>query len=160
MTVNKIDKYLVGETEYRGSYDDGEYLDSDEYTLDYDTDDDELMSLMADFLMTIDPDILDDDQLDMYMEIMDEFDGDEDDDFVGVLDDTEEVEEAAAIRKRRDKGARRERKKEYRREKAKVKQSAKRWRKTAEYKKYQRKKKMMSKQGRTARGKRIKKFVE
>lgn len=33
------------------------------------------------------------------------------------------------------------------------------WRKTAAYKKYQKKKKMMAKQGRTARGKKTKKFL-
>lgn len=154
--IEKIEKYL-SETEYRGEYDEGEYDeevdDFEEFDLNNDID---LMDKMVEFLMTINPDILDDEQFEMYSEIMDDFDGDEEE--IEDFDGDGEVDEA--IRVKRDKAARRASRKEYRKKKVALAQKGKRWRKTAEYKKYQRKKKMMAKQGRTARGKKVKKFVE
>jgi len=167
--IERIEKYL-NETQYRGTYEDDEYIDDTE-DVSYDSDanyeedeeegitsDSELLNAMVDFLMTLDPDKLDDEQFEMYMEIMDQFDDEEDDE--EEIDDDELVGmDEAAIRKKRDKAARRENKKKYRTKKVKIKQAAKIWRRSAEYKKYQRKKKMMAKQNRTARGKRVKQFV-
>ena len=168
--IERIEKYL-NETQYRGTYEDGEYInDTEDVSYDSDanyeedeeegiTSDSELLNAMVDFLMTLDPDKLDDEQFEMYMEIMDQFD-DEEDDEEEEMDDGDFVEiDEAALRKKRDKAARRENKKKYRTKKNKIKLAAKIWRRSAEYKKYQRKKKMMSKQNRTARGKRVKKFV-
>jgi hypothetical protein len=154
--IEKIEKYLK-ETEYRGDYDKGEYDEEVDDFMDYD--DIDLMDKMVDFMMTLDPDKLDDGQFELYSEIMDEFDSDEE---LEVNQDfNEEVEEIDEIKRvKRDRQARREARKDYRKKKVALKQKGKRFRKTAEYKKYQRKKKMMARQGRTARGKKVKKFID
>ena len=152
----KIEQYLA-EIEYVGSYEDHEYGPE------------ELTDRMIDFFMVLDPDNLYDEQLDMYMNIMGDFDlyandeedwddewveGDEEDD----LGEGSVNEAPPLLKQKRDRLARRERKIEYRKHKSALKTKAKHWRRTAAYKKYLKKKKKMSIRGRTARGKRIRKF--
>lgn len=82
---------------------------------------------------------------------------------INLIDDEEnydDVNEALTIRrKRRDKILKRKRRQEYLKTKAQVKQKAKRYRKTASYKQYTRKKKKLSKFGKTSTGKRISKWI-
>ena len=144
----KIDKYLK-EIEYVGSYEDHEYGSEG------------LTDRMIDFFMTLDPDNLYDEQLDMYMNIMSDFDSyadDEDEEYEDDNDSEEMSEAVAAKKKKRDRVARLQRKAEYRKKKSALKTKAKHWRKTAAYKKYMKKKKKMASRGKTARGKRISKF--
>jgi hypothetical protein len=72
----------------------------------------------------------------------------------------EEVDEAISAKRVKIKPAeRRKRKREYRKKRAQLKMKAKRFRRTAKYKMYQRKKKRKAKSGKTATGKRIRKFI-
>lgn len=143
----KIDQYL-SEIEYVGSYEDHEYGAE------------ELTDRMIDFFMVLDPDNLYDEQLDMYMNIMGDFDeyadmDDEEEDW-----DEEEMSEApAAVRVKRDREQRRKARADYRKKKASIKLKAKQWRKKPAYKKYLRKKKIFKSRGKTSTGKRIRKFI-
>ena len=65
-----------------------------------------------------------------------------------------ELDEVAAKKKKRDKLARLKRRREYRKNRSKIKSSAKRLRKTSKYKKYQKKAKRLGKRGLTTTGKR------
>ena len=152
----KIDKYLA-EIEYVGSYEDHEYGPE------------ELTDRMIDFFMILDPDNLYDEQLDMYMNIMGDFDSYADDDeewddeWVEGDDEDDLGEETVneappLLKQKRDRVARRERKIEYRKKKSALKVKAKMWRKKAAYKKYLKKKKKMAARGKTTTGKRIRKF--
>lgn len=72
----------------------------------------------------------------------------------------EEVDEGMAAKRVKIKPAdKRKRKREYRKKKAQLKMKARRFRRTAKFKKYSRMKKRKAKSGKTASGKRIRKFI-
>lgn len=109
--------------------------------------DDDIMERMFDLITSLDADQLTEDQTDEAINIIDE------------LDEENEISEFVKIRQKIDRQTRRERKKEYRKKKARLKQKAKRYRKTAAYKKWLKKKKRFAKVGKTATGKRVRKFI-
>lgn len=121
-----------------------EEIDSDEEI------DDELFLLMVDFFIETDEEqleqVLTEDQMDMYYEILDELDLEDE-------DDSEELDEAR-LKKRISKAEKNKRKRAYRKNKQKIKRKQKKYRKTSSYKKYKKKSKRMSKRGRTSTGKR------
>jgi hypothetical protein len=72
----------------------------------------------------------------------------------------EEIEEGMAAKRVKIKPAdKRKRKREYRKKKAQLKMKARRFRRTAKFKKYSRMKKRKARSGKTASGKRIRKFI-
>ncbi len=72
----------------------------------------------------------------------------------------EDVDEAtAAKRVKINPAEKRKRKREYRKKRAKLKMKARRFRRTAKFKKYKRLKDRKAKSGKTATGKRIRKFI-
>ena len=74
------------------------------------------------------------------------------------IEDSDDLEESA-IRKKISAVDKRERKREYRKNKASLKRKAKKFRKTAKFKKYAKKAKRKAKQGKTASGKRKTTFI-
>ena len=138
-------------------------------------DDDELLDMLLDFVMDLDPDKLSDDMVVRLSDIMDiiyAYDENEipEDDEISVIeneeaDDVDEVDDEisealAPKRKRINRIARRQRQKNYRRNKTKLKLKAKLYRRSPQGKKMARKAKRMSKLGKTATGKRKNKFVK
>ena len=72
----------------------------------------------------------------------------------------EDIDEAIAAKRVKIKPAeRRKRKREYRRKKARLKMKAKKFRRTAKFKRWKRMKERKAKSGKTATGKRIRKFI-
>ena len=91
---------------------------------------------------------LDEEQTDAFNDIL-----------VCLEDDVDEDLEEANIRKKISAVDKRERKREYRKNKAAVKRKAKKFRKTIKFKKYKKKAKRKAKQGKTASGKRKTTFI-
>lgn len=111
----------------------------------------------------LDPETLNEEQIAAFgavLETAEDLDVDVDDledDLEGAEDDLDEG--AAAKRVRIDPQKRRERKKKYRKNKAKIKQRMRKYRKTSKFKKYKKKAKRMGKTGKTATGKRKRKII-
>jgi hypothetical protein len=127
--------------------------DNDEY---YPEEDTKMMERMMDFIMNLDSDNLSEDEIDEVTEIIDSI-ADEN------LDETltdEDMDEAISARKVKIKPSdKRKRRMEYRRNRAALKLKAKKFRRTTKYKQWNRAKKRKAGQGKTARGKRIRKFM-
>jgi hypothetical protein len=126
--------------------------DNDEY---YPEEDAALMDRMMEFIMNLDSDNLSEDEIDEVTEIIDSI-ADEN------LDETleDDLDEAVAARKVKIKPSdKRKRRMEYRRNRAALKLKAKKFRRTTKYKQWNRMKKRKASQGKTARGKRVRKFM-
>lgn len=154
--LKKLDEYLDGETSV--TY---EEFDDSEYPLDMD---EELYYTMIDFFDSIkSPNLTPEQQTnlqDIIEWINDSVYGYEDEDYEDdFVEDSGSVNEAVPIRKRRDLNARRQRRREYKQKKARLRQKSKMFRKKAVFKRYKRKQKKMAKFGRTARGARKKTWI-
>jgi hypothetical protein len=110
--------------------------------------DDELLEKMYDLITSLDPNKLSELQAEELVGIIDDIAGDDED---------EELEEVKRVRI--SPAAKRERKKQYKKNRNKLKIKAKRYRKTAGYKKYKKKTKRMSRSGKTSTGKLVRKFI-
>ncbi len=108
--------------------------------------DDELMEKMFDFITSLDVEQISEDQADEIIEILE-------------LLDPEDISEVFKKRTRRDLGAARKRRREFRRKRAQIKIKARKYRRSAGGKKTLRKAKRMGKRGRTSTGRRQRKFV-
>lgn len=109
--------------------------------------DDELLEKMYDLITSLDPNKLSELQAEELVGIIDDIAGDDD----------EELEEIKRVRI--SPAAKRERKKQYKKNRNKLKIKAKRYRKTAGYKRYKKKTKRMSRSGKTSTGKLVRKFI-
>jgi len=108
-------------------------------------DDSSVMEKMFNFITSLE-DLSEDKQLEV-IEIIEEI-------------SPEDVDEGmAAKRVKIDPKEKRKRKREYRKKKAKLKMKARRFRRTAKFKKYKRMKERKAKSGKTASGKRVRKFI-
>lgn len=126
----------------------------DEFLPDEDT---ELMSRMFDFIMNLDYENLTEDQLEEVTDIVDNL---ADEDINEIFDDEDDVDEAVSAKKVKIKPSdKRRRRMEYRRNRAAIKLRAKKFRRTTKYKQWKRMKKRKATSGKTARGKRIRKFL-
>ena len=105
---------------------------------------DDLLDRMFDFITSLNEEQINEDQA---IEIVD---------IVDIIDE-EEIDEIQRVKI--NPAEKRERKKAYKKNKQKIKITAKRFRKTAKFKKYVKKKKIKSKSGKTSSGKRIRKFL-
>ena len=120
----------------------------------YPSDDTIMMDKMVEFIMSLGTESLDDEQMDELTGIIDTL-ADEN------LDEAlEDLDEAVSARKVKISPAeKRKRRMEYRKKRAQIKMKAKKFRKTTKYKQWSRMKKRRAGQGKTARGKRIRKFL-
>jgi hypothetical protein len=128
-----------------------DYLKEDEDILEEEDteffDDSEVMDRMFEFITNMEVDNLTEEQASELVDILDEIAG-------------KEIEEGiSAKRVKIDPKEKRKRKREYRKKKAKLKMKARKFRRTAKYKRYKRKKERKAKSGKTATGKRIRKFI-
>ena len=125
-------------------------------------DDPELLDLMFDFISSIDPEVLTDEQaekLTEILEIIQAYDDEDDEDIFNGIDD-EVTEALAAKRKKINRTLRMQRKRLYRMKKAKLKLKAKIYRKSSKGKRTLRKAKRLGKLGKTSTGKRKTKFIK
>jgi hypothetical protein len=130
-----------------------DYLDENDSSEYYPEEDAVMMDRMMDFIMNLDTDSLIEDQIDEITDIIDEL-ADKD------LNDVLGLEEAISARKVKIKPSdKRKRRMEYRRKRAQVKLRAKKFRRTTKYKQWKRMRDRKKSQGKTARGKRIRKFL-
>jgi hypothetical protein len=127
----------------------------DEFLPDKDID---LMSRMFDFIMNLKSENLSEDEIDEVTEIIEDL---ADEDISEIFDDEDEdVDEAISAKKVKIKPSdKRKRRLEYRRNRAAIKLKAKKFRRTTKYKQWKRMKKRKATSGKTARGKRIRKFL-
>lgn len=126
----------------------------DEFLPEEDT---ELMERMADFIMGLDYENLSDDQIEEMTDIVDDL---ADEDINEIFDEDDDIEEAIAAKKVKIRPSdKRRRRMEYRRKRAAIKLKAKKFRRTTKYKQWVRMKKRKAGSGKTARGKRIRKFL-
>lgn len=127
---------------------------NEENDMEYSSENDiELMDRMVNFIMDLDSDNLSEDQIEEALDIIDELAEDN-------LDDAFDVEEAISAKKVKINPAeKRERRRKYRSQRAALKLRAKKWRRTTKYKQWKRKKERKKSQGKTATGKRIRKFL-
>jgi hypothetical protein len=127
----------------------------DEYLPDSDV---EMMDRMIEFIMNLDTDMLDDDQID---EVTDLIDMVSDSNIDEIFDDeTDDIDEVVSAKKVKIKPSdKRKRKMDYRRNRAAIKLKAKKFRRTTKFKQWKRRKKIKASSGKTARGKRIRKFL-
>jgi Na+/phosphate symporter len=133
-----------------------DYLDEetlDEYLPD---DDVKMMDRMIEFIMDLETESLSEDQIDEVTDLIDLVsDGNIDEIF-----DDDEIDEAVAAKKVKIKASdKRKRRIEYRRNRAAIKMKAKKFRRTTKFKQWKRLKKRKASSGKTARGKRIRKFL-
>lgn len=128
------------------------YLNEDEDNDEYIPDEDmTIMNSMLDFITDLDVDSLSEDQVNDIIDIVDYFSDN---------DISEELEEAFAPKRIKIKPAeRRERRIAYRHNRAALKLKAKKFRRTAKFKRWLRKSKRKARMGKTATGKRIRKFL-
>ena len=115
---------------------------------DVEDQDEELMDKMLDVILSLSDETISDEQADKISEIVDMLDPDE-----------EEVSEVFKKRVRRDLGAARQRRREYRQKRSKMRLKAKRYRRSAQGKMTLRKAKRYRKFGKTSTMKRQRKFV-
>ena len=129
-----------------------DYLNDKDSTEYYPEEDTVLMDKMMEFIMNLDTEKLTDDQVEEMMSIVD--------DFADEQLDEEMFDEAVTARKVKIKPSdKRKRRQQYRRNRAALKLKAKKFRRTTKYKQWSRMKKRKASQGKTARGKRIRKFM-
>jgi hypothetical protein len=118
--------------------------DNEEYFPDEDT---EMMDKMMDFIMNLDTEKLSEDQIE---------------EITGIIDDIadNDMDEAFSAKKVKIRPSdKRKRRMAYRRKRAQIKMKAKKFRRTTKYKRWTRMKKRKATSGKTARGKRIRKFL-
>lgn len=134
------------------------YLNEDEKLDEFLPDEDtELMSRMFDFIMNLDSTNLTEDQLEEVTDIVDDV---ADEDINEIFDEEDDVDEAISAKKVKIKPSdKRKRRLAYRRNRAAIKLKAKKFRRTTKYKQWKRMKKRKATSGKTARGKRIRKFL-
>lgn len=126
--------------------------DNDEY---YPDEDAALMGRMMEFIMSLESENLTEDQTDELTDLIDEI---ADEKLNDAFDS--DLDEAVSARKVKIKPSdKRKRRMEYRRNRAALKLKAKKFRRTTKFKQWSRAKKRKSGQGKTARGKRIRKFM-
>ncbi len=135
-----------------------EYLKEDEFKDEYLPEEDvQLMNMMIEFIMNLDSESLTEDQVIECTDLIDtlaEYKLDDE------LFEDEELDEAVAAKKVKIKASdKRKRRMEYRRNRAALKLKAKKFRRTTKYKQWARMKKRKATSGKTARGKRIRKFL-
>jgi len=131
-----------------------DYLNDNDTTEYYPDGDIFMMERMMDFIMNIDVDILSEEQAEEAMNIIDEL---ADENLDEILDPTDEEVSARKVKiKPSDK---RKRRIQYRKKRASLKLRAKKFRRTTKYKQWKRKKERKKSQGKTATGKRIRKFL-
>lgn len=109
--------------------------------------DDELLEKMYNFITSLDSNKLSDMEAEELVGIIDELAGEDEDE----LDEIQRVRMSPADKRKRSKA--------YKKNKSRIKIKAKRYRRTASYKKYKKKSKRMSKTGKTSTGKRVRKFI-
>ena len=109
--------------------------------------DDALLEKMYNFITSLDPDKLTDMEAGELVDIIDELAGEDDDE----LDEIKRVRISPADKRKRSKA--------YKKNRSKIKIAAKRYRRTAGFKRYKRKSKRMSRTGKTSTGKRVRKFI-
>lgn len=132
-----------------------DYLNDKDDTEYYPEDDTVMLDKMVEFIMNLDTENLSEDQIEELTDIIDEIADD-------TLDDAfdEDVDEAISAKKVKIKPSdKRRRRMEYRRKRAQIKLKAKKFRRTTKYKQWKRMKKRKATSGKTARGKRIRKFL-
>jgi hypothetical protein len=124
------------------------YLNEDEDMFEEDEflfDDSEVMSKMFDFITNLE-DLPEEKQLEVI-------------DIIETIAPADLEEGMAAKRVKIKPAEKRKRKREYRKKRAQLKMKARRFRRTSKFKKYSRLKKRKAKSGKTASGKRIRKFI-
>jgi hypothetical protein len=135
------------------------YLNESENSSDFLPEEDvNLMGRMLDFIMSLDSQNLSEDEIDEMTEIIDNI---ADENINEIFDeDEDDVDEAVSAKKVKIKPSdKRKRRMEYRRNRAAIKLRAKKFRRTTKYKQWTRMKKRKASSGKTARGKRIRKFL-
>lgn len=138
--MSRIDKKI--EDYLNEDIDGDEILEQDEFF-----DDSEVMHKMFDFITSLED--LPEELAEQAAAIVDE-----------IAPEIDDVDEAIAAKRVKIKPAeRRKRKREYRRKKARLKMKAKKFRRTAKFKRWKRMKERKAKSGKTATGKRIRKFI-
>lgn len=131
-----------------------DYLNDKDSTEYYPEEDTVLMDRMMELIMSLETENLTEDQVDEMMEIVDDFADEQ------LDEEMFETDEAVSARKVKIKPAdKRRRRMEYRRNRAGLKLKAKKFRRTTKYKQWNRMKKRKKAQGKTARGKRVRKFM-
>jgi hypothetical protein len=135
-----------------------EYLNEDESKDEYLPEEDvQLMDMMMEFIINLESDSLNEDQK---IECADLIDMIADSKLDDELFEDDDLDEAVAAKKVKIKPSdKRARKRMYRKNRAALKLKAKKFRRTAKYKQYMRMKKRKASSGKTARGKRIRKFL-
>lgn len=137
---NRIENYLEEEAK------------NDEYLPEEDI---KIMERMADFIMDLDSDNLTESQIEKIMDLFDELSESNIDDLF-----EEDIDEAFTAKKVKIKPSdTRKRRREYRKHRAALKLKAKKYRRTPKFKQWKRKSKRKAAQGKTATGKRIRKFL-
>jgi len=124
-----------------------DYLNDRDNTEYFPDDDAVLLDKMVEFIINLNSENLTEEQIDELTDIIDE-----------IADD--ELEEAFSAKKVKIKASdKRARRMEYRKHRAAIKLKAKKFRRTTKYKQWNRMKKRKMGSGKTARGKRIRKFL-
>jgi hypothetical protein len=134
-----------------------EYLKEDEAKDEYLPEEDiHLMDMMIEFIMNLDSESLTEEQIIECVDLIDMISD-------AKLDEElfeDELDEVVAAKKVKIKASdKRKRRMEYRRNRAALKMKAKKFRRTTKYKQWLRKKKRKASSGKTATGKRIRKFL-
>ena len=138
--MSRIDKKI--EDYLNEDIDGDEILEQDEFF-----DDSEVMHKMFDFITSLED--LPEELAEQAAAIVDE-----------IAPEIDDVDEAIAAKRVKIKPSeRRKRKREYRKKKVRLKMKAKRFRRTAKFKKWKRMKERKAKSGKTATGKRIRKWI-
>jgi hypothetical protein len=143
LTESKIDNFLEEE------------LDDSDYDFMEDAD---LMEKMFDLISNLDTEKLTDDQIEQATEIIDLVAGETTPEG-SEKEDEDEVSEIAVKKVRINRRVKRKRKIAYRKKRAKLKNKAKKFRKSAKFKRWKRMSKLKKRSGKTASGKRIRKFI-
>lgn len=128
-----------------------DYLNDRDDTDFYPEEDAIMMDKMVEFIMNLNTENLSEDQIDELTDLIDE-----------IADNSldEEMDEAFSAKKVKIKPSdKRARKREYRKNRAAIKLKAKKFRRTTKYKQWKRMKDRRASSGKTARGKRIRKFM-
>jgi hypothetical protein len=114
----------------------------------------DIIDRIFDFIISLEPNQVTEEQADSILEIINIIDPDEDEEI-----DPEEIEEAFKRRVRRNIKAARKRRRVYRRQRARRRMKARRYRRSAKGKRTARKAKRFKRLGRTSTGKRMRKFI-
>ena len=135
-----------------------DYLNEEELKDEYLPEEDvHLMDMMIEFIMNLDVESLDEDQVEEAIDLIETL---SDGNLEEILEDDEDLDEVVSAKKVKIKASdKRARRREYRKHRAAIKLKAKKFRRTTKYKQWLRMKKRKATSGKTARGKRIRKFL-